>query len=65
MNEESTYTIKPFPPFRRLVIDGLEIASRKHLIHGMIEVDVTKPRQHLRELKAQTGESMSFTGFIV
>ena len=65
MNEENTYLIKPFPPFRRLVIDGLEIASRKHLIHGLVEVDVTKPRQRIRELKAETGESLSFTGFIV
>jgi len=65
MSEDSTYTVKPFPPFRQLVTDGLEIASRKHLIHGLIEVDVTKPRQRLRELKAETGESLSFTGFIV
>jgi pyruvate/2-oxoglutarate dehydrogenase complex dihydrolipoamide acyltransferase (E2) component len=65
MSEEDTYTIKPFPPFRQLVIDGLEVASRKHLIHGMIEVDVTKPRQRLREIKAQTGESLLFTGFII
>jgi len=65
MSEESTYAIKPCPPFRRLVTDGLEIASRKHLIHGLIEVGVTKPRQRLRELKVATGESFSFTGFIV
>jgi pyruvate/2-oxoglutarate dehydrogenase complex dihydrolipoamide acyltransferase (E2) component len=62
---ESTYTTKPFPPFRQLVIDGLEVASRKHLIHGLIEVDVTKPRQRLREMKEETGESLSFTGFII
>jgi pyruvate/2-oxoglutarate dehydrogenase complex dihydrolipoamide acyltransferase (E2) component len=62
---DSAYTIKPFPPFRQLVIDGLEIASRKHLIHGLIEVDVTKPRQRLREIKEETGESLSFTGFII
>jgi pyruvate/2-oxoglutarate dehydrogenase complex dihydrolipoamide acyltransferase (E2) component len=59
------YTIKPFPPFRQLVIDGLEIASRKHYIHGLIEVDVTKPRRRLREMKEETGESLSFTGFII
>jgi hypothetical protein len=61
----SAYTIKPFPPFRQLVIDGLEIASRKHFIHGLIEVDVTQPRQYLRDLKENTGESLSFTGFII
>jgi hypothetical protein len=61
----SAYTIKPFPPFRQLVIDGLEIASRKHCIHGLIEVDVTQPRHYPRDLKENTGESLSFTGFII
>jgi pyruvate/2-oxoglutarate dehydrogenase complex dihydrolipoamide acyltransferase (E2) component len=62
---ESTHTIKPFPPLRQLVIDGLEIASRKHYIHGLVEVDVTRPRRRLREMKEETGESLSFTGFII
>jgi pyruvate/2-oxoglutarate dehydrogenase complex dihydrolipoamide acyltransferase (E2) component len=62
---DSTYTTRPFPAFRQLVIDGMEIASRKHWIHGLIEVDVTKPRQCLRERKEETGESFSFTGFII
>lgn len=62
---DSAYTIKPFPAFRQLVIDGLEIASRKHCIHGVIEVDVTEPRRRLREMKEETGESLSFTGFII
>jgi hypothetical protein len=34
-------------------------------MHGLIEVDVTTPRKRLREMKAQTGESPSFTAFIV
>lgn len=42
---KSAHTIKPFPPFRQLVTDGLDIASMKHCIHGLIEVDVSKPRQ--------------------
>jgi len=62
---DSAHTIKPFPPFRQLVIDGMEIASRKHCIHGLIEMDVTQPRQCLREIKEKTGESLSFTGFII
>ena len=62
---DSTYTTRPFPAFRQLVIDGMEIASRKHWIHGLIEVDVTKPRQRLREMKEQTGESFSFTAFLI
>jgi pyruvate/2-oxoglutarate dehydrogenase complex dihydrolipoamide acyltransferase (E2) component len=35
------------------------------MIHGLIEVDVTKPRQRIREIREQMGESLSFTGFII
>jgi pyruvate/2-oxoglutarate dehydrogenase complex dihydrolipoamide acyltransferase (E2) component len=62
---DSTYTLKPFPPTRQVVSDMLDAASRKHMIHGLIEVDVTKPRQRIREIKEKTGESLSFTGFII
>jgi pyruvate/2-oxoglutarate dehydrogenase complex dihydrolipoamide acyltransferase (E2) component len=62
---DGTFTAKPFPAFRQLVIDGMEIASRKHWIHGLIEVDVTQARQRLAEMKEETGESFSFTGFII
>lgn len=62
---ESAYTITPFPPFRQLVIDGLEISSKRHCIHGLIEVDVTEPRRRLRKMKEEMGESLSFTGFII
>ena len=60
-----TYTVKPFPPARHFFVDGMEFGGRKHCIHGLIEVDVTKPRQRIREIKEQTGEALSFTGFIV
>lgn len=59
------HSIEPIHPFRQLVIDGLELAARKHSIHGLVEVDITKPRERLREIKEASGESISFTGFIV
>lgn len=62
---DSTYTLKPFSPSRQVVSDMLDAASRKHMIHGLIEVDVTKPRQRIREIRGQTGEALSFTGFII
>jgi len=62
---DKTYTIKPFPSIRQATIDLLEAASRKHMIHGLIEVDVSKSRQRLREIKEKTGETISFTGFII
>ncbi len=60
-----SYTAKPFPPARQFFADGMEFGGRRHCIHGLIEVDVTIPRRRLQELKQKTGESLSFTGFLV
>jgi len=62
---DSTYTLKPFLSGRQVISDMLDAASRKHMIHALVEVDVTKPRQLIREIKEQTGEALSFTGFII
>jgi pyruvate/2-oxoglutarate dehydrogenase complex dihydrolipoamide acyltransferase (E2) component len=35
------------------------------MMHGLIEVDVTRAREFLREHQANTGESLSFTAFII
>jgi hypothetical protein len=35
------------------------------MILGLTEVDVTRARAHLRDHKAKTGESLSFTAFII
>jgi pyruvate/2-oxoglutarate dehydrogenase complex dihydrolipoamide acyltransferase (E2) component len=58
-------TIKPFPPIRQATIDLLGAASRKHMIHGLVEIDVTKPRQIIERIKLTRGESISFTAFII
>jgi pyruvate/2-oxoglutarate dehydrogenase complex dihydrolipoamide acyltransferase (E2) component len=64
MNDTS-YSTEKIPPFRQLVIDGMELAARKHSIHGLAEVDITQARQRIRQIKERTGESLSFTGFVV
>jgi hypothetical protein len=58
-------TIVPFPKLRRLMVDGGQIGRRKHTVHGLVEMDVTRPRQLMRDHKAQTGESLSFTAFVM
>ena len=35
------------------------------MIHSLVEFDVTRAREFLREHKAKTGESLSFTAFII
>lgn len=63
--KDPPYTVEPVSPFRQLVIDGMELAGRKHTIHGLVEVDISQARERLRQIKEETGESLSFTGFIV
>jgi pyruvate/2-oxoglutarate dehydrogenase complex dihydrolipoamide acyltransferase (E2) component len=65
MKHTSTYTQSPLPAARQLVIDAGRQGGRRHLIHGLLELDVTPVRQRLREHKQRTGESLSFTAFIV
>ena len=58
------YVVIPYPRMRQLTIDMMRISHRKHTIHGLIEVDVTRPRQYIREHEASTGEQLSFTAFV-
>ena len=58
------YEIVPFPRMRHLVIDIMRTAQRKHMIHGLVEVDVTRARQYIRKQEARTGEQLSFTAFV-
>ncbi len=58
------YTTVPFPRMRRLMITFGRLTRHKHIIRGLVEMDVTMPRQSLREHKARTGETLSFTAFL-
>src|SRR6266566_118910 len=49
---------------RRAMAFAMRSVQRKPMIHGLIEVDVTRARAFLRDHKAKTGESLSFTAFI-
>ena len=59
------YEALPFPMERQVTIQGGRLASRKHTIHALIEVDVTKPRRMIHEHKTRTGETLSFTAFVI
>src|SRR5262245_43043037 len=63
--QTTDYHVRPIPRMRRLVVDQAWLAQRKHMIHGLIEVDVTIPRQAIRDHQAATGERLSFTAFLV
>ena len=55
-------TIK-LTPFRKLIIDGLDVGQKKHYIKGFIELDVTETRQFIRDYRRQTRQPLSFLAY--
>jgi pyruvate/2-oxoglutarate dehydrogenase complex dihydrolipoamide acyltransferase (E2) component len=53
-----------FPPERRAMSGFLDLASGKHRMYALLEVDVTIARRFIEGYKARTGERMSFTGYL-
>lgn len=62
---EPGFTRLPYPRSRAFVVDAAHVAGNKHMIHGLVEFDVTKARAMLREHKGRSGESLSFTAFVL
>jgi pyruvate/2-oxoglutarate dehydrogenase complex dihydrolipoamide acyltransferase (E2) component len=63
--QHTDYEVIPFPPVRQLIVDSGRFAHPKHTIRCLLEIDVTTARQFMREHKAKTGESLSFTAFVI
>lgn len=59
------YSISPFPRNRLLMVDGGRIGLKRHMIHGLVEFDITKAREAIRDHRAQTGEALSFSAFFL
>ncbi len=62
---EAPHQLVPFARARRTVVGALEVGARRHMIHALVEVDVTEPRRRLQALRERTGEARSFTAFVV
>jgi pyruvate/2-oxoglutarate dehydrogenase complex dihydrolipoamide acyltransferase (E2) component len=66
MNKQhDDYKVIPYSKLRRVLAVMYRSVQRKPMTHGLIEVDVTRVRKFLQEHKAKTGESLSFTAFII
>jgi pyruvate/2-oxoglutarate dehydrogenase complex dihydrolipoamide acyltransferase (E2) component len=63
--KHTDYKMVPNPKLRRLEAAAFRPAQHNPMIHGLLEVDVSRARAFLREHKAQTGESLSFTAFLI
>ena len=65
MREEKGYRTMPFPRARGPVVDAGRLGMGRPVVHGLLEIDVTKARRAIRDRQARTGERLSFTGFII
>lgn len=66
MNPHSeSYQVVAFPKLRRMLAMTYRSVRRVNKVHGLIEVDVTEARRLLQDVKERTGESLSFTAFII
>ena len=63
--QHADYQVAPCPKMRRWFAAAFRSAQHKPMMHGLIEVDVTRAREFLREHKAKTVESLSFRAFLI
>jgi pyruvate/2-oxoglutarate dehydrogenase complex dihydrolipoamide acyltransferase (E2) component len=65
MNHYTEDRVIPLPKARRFMQEAIRSTHHKPMMHGLIEVDITNARERLLNRKARTGESPSFTAFII
>ena len=65
MSEKETFDIERIPPMRRFAFDAGYLGRRRHIVHGLIEVDVTDAREFIQKYERETSEKLSFTAFII
>jgi pyruvate/2-oxoglutarate dehydrogenase complex dihydrolipoamide acyltransferase (E2) component len=64
-SKNDSQTVVPYPRERQLMVDGGQLGLKKHIIHGLVEFDITRARENIRQYRAQTGQALSFTEFFL
>jgi pyruvate/2-oxoglutarate dehydrogenase complex dihydrolipoamide acyltransferase (E2) component len=59
------YEVLPFPPNRGLAVASLQVAVKRHIVHAIMDVDVTLPRQLLKKTSGADGRPFSFTSYVI
>jgi pyruvate/2-oxoglutarate dehydrogenase complex dihydrolipoamide acyltransferase (E2) component len=59
------YRVVDLSPGRRLWINALHLSGPTTTMVGLLEVDVTVARERIAAHKARTGETLSFTSFLI
>jgi pyruvate/2-oxoglutarate dehydrogenase complex dihydrolipoamide acyltransferase (E2) component len=62
---EPDFHVVSVPLAQRQIDDWLAAAARRHTMHALLELDITDARRAIRERRAETGEPLSFTAFVV
>ena len=64
-SNQDIFTVQPYPRNRLLMVDGGQMGLKKHTVHGLVEFDITKARETLRQHNLQTDENLSFSAFFL
>lgn len=64
MSSKQNYQMVPFTINRQMVAASISVGREQSNIHAIIEVDISKPRGLIREVKKRTGESLGLTAYI-
>ncbi|PKL85310.1 MAG: dehydrogenase [Ignavibacteriae bacterium HGW-Ignavibacteriae-1] len=59
------YKIYKFPQSRIATIDVCEIGKQKHHVTGLIELDISKSREKIRDYNRNNSNKISFTAWII
>ncbi len=64
-SHHDVYHEVPYPKLRRVLALMYRSVQHKHMVHGLIEVDVTEVRRSIEQYRVSTGERISFTAFLI
>jgi pyruvate/2-oxoglutarate dehydrogenase complex dihydrolipoamide acyltransferase (E2) component len=64
INLMEEYEVRPKNIKRRLIVDAGHLAQNRHIIHGLVEADITHARTLLHEQSKRLGSKLSFTAFL-
>ncbi len=60
-----SYDILPFPSNRNPIVDAGFMSSKRHIIHGFLDLDVTEARRIIKGTIGADSKPLSFTAFII
>lgn len=65
MPDKYPFRLEKIPRMRTFTLDAGYLGRHRHMVHGLLEVDVTEARRLMRQFELQSGEKLSFTAFVI